>query len=117
MDLFASPINLMEACHICQSGKRTKLTPKNYYKWSVLMLDHLREHQEVLPSLCSKIPPSFKYLSKHLNFMYNNMSKESFAPLLMASFPHDVWMALYGDPNISTFHEDIISLVTPIMVP
>lgn len=65
------------------------------------MLDHLREHQEVIPSLCSKIPPSFKYLSKILGFMYNSMSKESFASLLMESFPHDVWMALweaYGDP-------------------
>ena len=65
------------------------------------MLNHLREHQEVIPSLCSKIPPSFKYLSKLLGFMYNSMSKESFAPLLMESFPHDVWMALweaYGDP-------------------
>ena len=48
------------------------------------------------------------------------MHKESFAPHLMASFPHDVWMdlsAAYRDTNISPFLEDIISLVTPIMVP
>ena len=80
------------------------------------MLDHLREHQEVIPYLYSKIPPSFEYLPFLLRFMYNNMSMKSFAPLLMASFPHDVWMALweaYGDPCVPPFPENILHLVTP----
>ena len=45
---------------------------------------------------------------------------ESFAPLLMAIFPHDVWMALweaYGDPKIPPFLGDIISLANLVMVP
>ena len=52
--------------------------------------------------------------------MYNNMNKESFAPLLMASFPRDVWMALweaYGDPCVPPFLEDILSLAAPVLVP
>ena len=47
------------------------------------------------------------------------MSKEYFSPLLMASFPQDVWMALweaYGDPQVSPFPEDILSLVTSVLV-
>ena len=47
------------------------------------------------------------------------MSKESFAPLLMASSPHDVWMALweaYGDPHFPQFLEDILSLPALVMV-
>ena len=87
------------------------------------MLDHLRQHHEVLPCLYSQIlPPNFnwKHLSNLLGFLYNSMSKEYFSPLLMASFPHDVWMVLweaYGDPNIPPFPGDIISLVTSAMVP
>lgn len=48
------------------------------------------------------------------------MSKEYFSPLLIASFPHDVWMALweaYEETNFSPFLEEIMSLVTPVMVP
>ena len=104
----------MESCHMCQSSLRLKLTPRNYKKWSASMLVHLREHQEVIPLLCSKIPPSFNYLHLLLHFMYNSMSKESFAPLLVASFLHDVWMALweaYGYPNIPPFPNEILSFV------
>ena len=74
------------------------------------MLDHLREHQEVIPHLYSKILPPHpnweEYLHLLLHFMYNSMSMKSFAPLLMESFPHDVWMAIweaYEDTNISPF--------------
>ena len=87
------------------------------------MLDYLREHQEVIPYLYSKIlqpNPNWAYLPKLLRLMYNSMSKECFAPLLMAIFPHDVWMALweaYGDPKIPPFLGDIISLETLVMVP
>ena len=97
-------IDLMDSCHICQSGIRLKLALRNYQKWSALMLDHLRQHQEVLPCLYSQIlPPNFnwKHLSNLLGFLCNGMSKESFLPLLMPNFPHDIWMALweaYGDP-------------------
>ena len=83
------------------------------------MLDNLREHKEVFPSLYSKITPSFEYLHSLLHFMYSSMSKESFSPLLMASFPHDVWMALweaYGDPRVPPFPEDILHPLTPAMV-
>ena len=47
------------------------------------------------------------------------MSKESFAPLSMASFPRDIWMALweaYGDPTVPLFPEDILPPVTLVMV-
>ena len=47
------------------------------------------------------------------------MSKESFAPLLMASFSHDVWMALwdtYGDPQVPLFPKDILSLAASVLV-
>ena len=48
------------------------------------------------------------------------MSKEYFAPLRMASFPHDIWMSIwdaYGDPCVPLFPEDILHPVTPVMVP
>ena len=87
------------------------------------MLAHLREYQEVFPYLCSKILPPNPNCADHIHllifFMYGSMSKESFAPLLMASFPHDVWMALweaYGDTNIPPFPRDIISLAASILV-
>ena len=113
-------IDLMEACHRCQCDIRPKLTPRNYKKWSALIIGHLREHKEVFPSLYSKIAPSFEYLHSLLCFMYSSMSRESFAPLLMESFPHDLWMALweaYGDPCVPPFPEGILHPVTPIMVP
>lgn len=52
--------------------------------------------------------------------MYRRMNKESFSPLLMASFPHDVWMDLwkeYEDPCVPPFPKDIISLGTSAIVP
>ena len=52
--------------------------------------------------------------------MYSSMGKEFSSPLLMASFPHDVWMALweaYGDPRVPPFPEDILHPITPVMVP
>ena len=109
----------MESCPICQFGIRPKLTPRNYQKWGALIIGHLREHKEVFPSLYLKIVPSFEYLSSLLRFMYRSMSQESFAPLLMASFPHDVWMALweaYGDSHVPPFLEDILHPLTPAMV-
>ena len=92
-------IDLMASCHICQSSLRLKLTPKNYQKWSALILDHLREHQDVIPYLCLKILPPHpnweNYLHHLIHFMYQSMSRESFAPLLMDSFAQDVLMALW----------------------
>ena len=51
--------------------------------------------------------------------MYNSMSKEYFSPLLMVSFPHDVWMTLWQafvDPLVPPFLEDILSLAALVMV-
>ena len=51
--------------------------------------------------------------------MYNSMSRESFAPLRMEIFPHEVCMALweaYGDPWVPPFLEEILSPVNPVMV-
>ena len=52
--------------------------------------------------------------------MYNSMSTQFFAPLLMVSLPHDVWMALwkaYGNPCVPPFPKDILHPVAPVMVP
>ena len=62
------------------------------------MVDHLRENQEVFSYLYLKIlppNPNWKHLSHLLRFLYNNMSKESFAPLSMKKFPREIWMALW----------------------
>lgn len=112
-------IDLMESCPIFQSGIRPKLTPRNYKKWSALIIGHLREHNKVFPSLYSKIMPLFEYLSSLLCFMYKSMSKKSFSPLLMAIFSHDFWMALweaYGDLRVPPFPKDILHPVTLAMV-
>ena len=97
---------------------------KNYQKWSTLIIDHLRrDHMEVFPYLSSKIlppNPTWKHLSTLLHFLYKSMSKESFSPLSMESFPHDVWMALweaYGDPQDPPFPKEILPPITLVMVP
>ena len=114
----------MKACFICQDGLRPWLTKRNYQKWSVLIIDHLRrEHKEVFPYLClnelisSIDQPPVKRL---LDIIYFNVTHSCYKFIDKFMYPFDIWIGLweaYGDPNIPLFLEDILSLVTFVMVP
>lgn len=87
------------------------------------MIDHLREHKEVFPFICSKELPSYidpSPISILLQAIFINISYDCFVVLRKASEPYDLLMCLwkaYGDPTIPLFLEDIFPLVTPVVVP
>jgi len=110
----------MESCQICKFGIRPKLTTRNYPKWSSLIIDHLREHPELLPYLYS-LPPYFDwtYVLNLIDFLCNSMSKESFPPFSLGTFPYEYWMSLwkyYGDPSDPYSLVKILPPVTLAMV-
>ena len=109
----------MESCQICQFGIRPQLTTRNYYKWRTLIIDHLREHPELLPYLYTLPHFDWTYIIKLNQFLRKSMSRESFGPLRLAHFPCDIWWSIweaYGDPCDPPSPEDYLPPVTPIIV-
>ena len=87
------------------------------------MIDHLREHKEVFPYLCSKELPSSidrTVLRMIFQVIFINNSMDCFVVLRKASNPYELWMCLwkaYGDPQVPPFLEDILPPETLVMVP
>ena len=87
------------------------------------MIDHLREHKEVFPYLCSKeLPSSTDRTALRMIFqaIFININMDSFVVLRKASNPYELWMCLwkaYGDPQVPPFLKDILPPITPVVVP
>ena len=114
-----------EICDTCQFGIRPRLTKRNYKKWSVLVIDHLRsEHKEVFPFLCSNELISDTEMQPPLYILWDiiimNLDFDTQHVINKITYPHDMWMALwkkYGDPTVPPFLDDILSFVASVMVP
>ena len=102
---------------------KLEVDKRNYKKWSALMIDHLREHKEVFPFLCSKELPYYTDLTPihiSVSLIFSSISMDCFVVLRKVSEPYDLWMSLwkaYGYPQVPPFLEDILPPVTPVMVP
>ena len=86
------------------------------------MIDHIREHKQVFPYLCSKeLPSSIDHMVLRMIFqaIFINISMDCLSILRKASNPYEIWMSLwkaYGDPTVPPFREDILPPVTQVMV-